>query len=79
MSNTLTHDADALMFASVAADTKTAAQAAEQAPNDAPVGYRWVTKRWRVLPGGKRDYAAFHGKTAFSFLLPVSSRLHSKR
>ena len=44
-----------------------------------PVGYRWISKRWRVLPDGTRDYAAFHGKTAFSSLLPVSSRLRSSK
>ena len=44
-----------------------------------PVGYRWISKRWRVLPDGTRDYAAFHGKTAFNSLLPVSSRLRSSK
>jgi hypothetical protein len=44
-----------------------------------PVGYRWVSKRWRVLPDGTRDYAAFHGKTAFTSLLPLSSKLRTPK
>lgn len=78
MSNALTHDAGALILAGTA-DTKTKAAAPapanEAAPSDAPVGYRWVSKRWRVLPDGTRDYAAYHGKTAFRYLLPLSSHL----
>jgi hypothetical protein len=30
-----------------------------------------------VLPDGTRDYAAYHGKTEFTFLLPVSSKVRS--
>ncbi len=45
----------------------------------APVGYRWASKRWRVLPDGTRDYAIFHGQTEFPFLLPVSAKLRSPR
>ncbi len=74
MSNTLVHDGSPFMAAGML-DSKLAAPAEKSAEADAPVGYRWVSKRWRVLPDGKRDYAAFHGKTAFSNLLPVSSRL----
>ena len=48
-------------------------------PSPAPAGYRWVSKRWRLLPDGTRDYAAYHGKTEFSFLLPVSSKLRTPR
>ena len=44
-----------------------------------PAGYRLVSKRWRLFPDGTRDYAAFHGRTEFSFLLPVSSRLRTPR
>ena len=44
-----------------------------------PAGYRWVSKRWRVLPDGTRDYAAYHGKTEFTFLLPVSSKLRTPK
>jgi len=44
-----------------------------------PPGYRWVTKRWRMLPGGVRDYAALHGLTTFRSLAPVSSRIRSER
>lgn len=53
--------------------------AAKQAPvvDTAPPGYRWVSQRWRVLPGGRRDYAAYHGLTEFRTLRPVSSRLRS--
>jgi len=81
MSNALTHNPDALLFAG-ANDTKAAAPAIEVESTQLdtpPIGYRCVSKRWRILPDGKRDYAAYHGKTAFTFLLPVSSRLHSKR
>ncbi len=57
-------------------NARTAAPAkSEQEAPPPPIGYRWVSKRWRVLPNGTRDYAAYHGKTAFSFLLPLSSRL----
>ena len=48
-------------------------------PGPAPAGYRWASKRWRVLPDGSRDYAAYHGRTEFFFLLPVSSRLSTPR
>ena len=73
MSNTLTHETGMLIFgdaadaglAAPATDAwvtppaaKIAAPAAESAEADAPVGYRWIAKRWRVLPDGTRDYAA---------------------
>jgi YjbE family integral membrane protein len=45
----------------------------------APPGYRWVHRRWRVLPDGTRDYAAYHGKESFRVQLPVSSRIRSPR
>ena len=41
----------------------------------APPGYHWVTRPWRVLPDGTRDYAQLHGKSGFRTLLPLSSRL----
>jgi YjbE family integral membrane protein len=44
-----------------------------------PEGYRWVHRRWRVLPDGTRDYAALHDKETFRFKLPVSSRIRSPR
>lgn len=44
---------------------------------EAPPGYRWVTRRWRTLPDGTRDYAAYHGKEGFRSLAPVSSHLHT--
>ena len=52
----------------------------EQSEESAPPGYRWVSRAWRPLPDGTRDYAAYYGKTAFRFLVPISSRLRrSKR
>jgi hypothetical protein len=45
----------------------------------APPGYRWVHRRWRTLPDGTRDYAAFHGKESFRVQLPLSSRIRSPR
>lgn len=45
----------------------------------APPGYRWVERPWRKLPDGTREYAASYGKTAFRFLIPVSSRVRSPR
>lgn len=44
---------------------------------DAPPGYHWVSRRWRTLPDGTRDYAAYHGEEAFRVLVPVSSHLHT--
>jgi hypothetical protein len=78
MNNTLLHDVGAFAMPGVAELKLDAPAIAPTAP-DAPVGYRWVSKRWRVLPNGKRDYAAFHGKTAFSTLLPVSSKLRASK
>lgn len=80
MSNALTHDAVAFIAAPAADATVAAPPAvAEHDPAAPPVGYRWVSKRWRVLPDGTRDYAAYYGKTAFNMLLPVSSRLHTRK
>jgi hypothetical protein len=80
MSDTLAHNAGAF-FGAPTTDVKSIEPAA--GPNadntGAPVGYRWVSRRWKVLPDGTRDYAAFHGKTAFNVLLPVSSRLRSSK
>ncbi len=45
----------------------------------APAGYRWVHRRWRTLPDGTRDYAAYHGKESFRVQLPISSRIRSPR
>jgi hypothetical protein len=41
----------------------------------APPGYRWISRQWRTLPDGTRDYAATHGLNAFRSLAPMSSRL----
>jgi YjbE family integral membrane protein len=54
-----------------------AGEAAGEEP--APPGYRWVTRLWRTLPDGTRDYAAYYGKTAFRFLVPISSRLRAPK
>jgi YjbE family integral membrane protein len=51
----------------------------EAAEEPAPPGYRWVSRLWRTLPDGTRDYAAYYGKTAFRFLVPVSSRLRAPK
>jgi YjbE family integral membrane protein len=45
----------------------------------APPGYHWVTRSWRLLPDGRRDYAAYYGKTAFRFLVPDSGRVRRPR
>lgn len=45
----------------------------------APPGYQWVSRPWRVMPDGTRDYAASYGKSAFRTLVPVSSHLRSSR
>jgi YjbE family integral membrane protein len=50
-----------------------------QAEESAPPGYHWVSRPWRTLPDGTRDYAASYGKTAFRFLAPVSAHLRSPR
>lgn len=81
MSDTLAHNA-ATFFGTPATDAKSNEPAAGSKTNNAeapPVGYRWVSRRWKVLPDGTRDYAAYHGKTAFSVLLPVSSKLRSPK
>lgn len=46
----------------------------EEAP---PPGYHWITRRWKYLPDGTRDYAAFHGEQDYRVLVPVSSHMHS--
>lgn len=46
---------------------------------EAPPGYHWVSRTWRRLPDGTRDYAAYYGKTAFRFLAPISGRLRSRK
>ncbi len=82
--STLTHPVGVLRLpdvpgaASAPASAKAAAPVTPEAP-EAPVGYRWVSRRWRVLEDGSRDYAAFHGRTAFTELLPVSSKLKAAR
>jgi len=51
----------------------------EPAEEPAPLGHRWVHRRWRVGPDGKRDYAAYHGLEYFRTAMPVSSRLRRPR
>ena len=55
------------------------ARAPAPAEDAAPPGYRWVERPWRKLPDGTREYAASYGKTAFRFLIPVSSRVRAPR
>jgi YjbE family integral membrane protein len=51
----------------------------EPVPEPAPEGHRWVHRRWRIGPDGKRDYAAYHGKEYFRVAVPFSSRLRRPR
>ena len=55
-----------------------AVPAAAPAEEPAPPGYHWVHRPWRTLPDGTRDYAAYHGQSAFRDLAPVSSKLRHK-
>jgi len=65
---------------SVAAGLSTTAPvAAAPAEEQAPPGYRWVSRSWRTAPDGSRDYAAYYGKTEFRTLEPVSSHLRDPR
>jgi YjbE family integral membrane protein len=65
------------------ADVPVAAAVADAAPaqaeESAPPGYHWVSRPWRTLPDGTREYAASYGMTEFRFLVPVSSHLRSSR
>jgi YjbE family integral membrane protein len=63
----------------VAEVVKEHARGAAPAEEAAPPGYRWVERPWRKLPDGTREYAASYGKSAFRFLIPVSSRVRSPR
>jgi YjbE family integral membrane protein len=45
----------------------------EQEP--APPGYHWVSRPYQILRNGSRDYAQYHGKSAFRVLKPLSSKL----
>jgi hypothetical protein len=47
-------------------------------PPAPPVGYRWAYRRWQPGPGGRRDYAVYHGKDEYRYLLPIS-RVRSGR
>jgi YjbE family integral membrane protein len=40
-----------------------------------PPGYHWVSRQWRTLDNGRREYAIAQGLKAFRSLAPVSSRL----
>lgn len=77
--STLAHPAGTLVMPVEPANTKAGTPATKEAQAEPPVGYRWVSRRWRVLPDGTRDYAALHGKTAFSALLPLSSKLKAAK
>lgn len=37
-------------------------------------GHHWSVRRWRVLPGGTRDYAVYHGLDGFPTLVRDSAR-----
>jgi YjbE family integral membrane protein len=50
-----------------------------ETPDAPPPGYRWVNRRWRTLPNGKRDYALLHGAESFRVALPISSRIRTPR
>lgn len=56
-------------------DTPVVADSQEQPPP----GYVYVTRTYRVLPDGTRDYAIYHGDRAYRVLQPVSSHLHRRR
>ena len=77
--STLAHPDGVLVLPETPADVNTEAPATKEAQPEPPVGYRWVSRRWRVLPDGTRDYAAYHGKTAFSVLLPISSKVKASK
>ena len=62
-----------------AANPGSATAKVAEAEEPAPVGYRWVQRASQVLPDGTRDYAAYHGKKAFRYLLPVSSHVRPPR
>jgi YjbE family integral membrane protein len=72
-----THKASAREGATAAAAEKSSQGGSDEEP--APAGYRWVTSLWQTRPDGKRDYAAYHGKSVFRFLAPLSSRLRSPK
>jgi predicted tellurium resistance membrane protein TerC len=55
------------------------AKVVPNADDQPPPGYRYVTRPYRVLKDGSRDYAAYHGKTGYTSLAPVSGRLRSRR
>lgn len=77
--STLAHPVGSLIVRDLPTEAKVEAPVSKPAQPDTPVGYRWVSRRWRLRPDGTRDYAAFHGKTAFSVLLPVSSKLKATK
>jgi len=45
-----------------------------------PIGFRPISRQWRTLPDGARDYAALHVQDAFHSMAPISSRVrpHSR-
>ena len=51
------------------------AELREDGEEPAPTGYHWVTRPWRILPDGSRDYAHLHGKSGFRRLVSNNSRL----
>lgn len=47
-------------------------------PPQPPIGYRWAYRRWQPGPRGRRDYALYHDKEEYRYLLPIS-RVRSGR
>jgi YjbE family integral membrane protein len=54
------------------------APAPEPASTPAPEGYRWVYRRWKPGPDGRRHYAAYEGEEYYRGMLP-QSRVRSPR
>jgi len=48
------------------------------ADDQPPPGYHYVTRPYRVLKDGARDYAVYHGETGYKSAVPVSAHLRSR-
>jgi YjbE family integral membrane protein len=55
------------------------AQVVPDATDQPPPGYHYVTRPYRVMPDGTRDYAIYHGQREFRSIQPVSSHLRGRR
>lgn len=78
MSNTLAHSIGTF-FGALPSSVEVANRPENVVEPEPPVGYRRVSRRWKVLPDGTRDYAAYHGNSEFRVLLPVSSKLAASK